>query len=283
MGVDVHGLQILCWASRKSTKFGRVATIGRQAMSAPVEELRKHVSLPLDYKYPPHCEDLLVRVFGAERVDSFDNSAFEGCTYATDFNKPIVAPCQYGTVIDFGCLEHIYNVAQAFRNVSQLCEDGGQILHCLPANNYCGHGFWQFSPELFFSLYSNQNGYSKTQVFIASLDDETTWYEVVAPRDGKRVPILSDAPLYVICRTVKRGDFSHDNVQQSDYVFLWDKDTGDPALQSTPTQRTGLNAVLQRNRFVRLVHKKLVAGLGLRGNSLRRNPSLIKRRISELT
>jgi hypothetical protein len=119
-------------------------------------------------------------------------------------------------------------------------------------------------------------------VFIASLDDETTWYEVVAPRDGKRVPILFDAPLYVICRTVKRGDFSHDNVQQSDYVFLWDKEAGDPALQSSHKPRTGLGAVLQRNRFARLLHRKLIVGLGLKGYSLKRNPSLIKRRISDL-
>src|SRR6516162_6511281 len=42
--------------------------------------------------------------------------------------------------------------------------------------NYCGHGFWQFSPELFFSLYSEKNGYSDTRIFLVSLDDWDTWY-----------------------------------------------------------------------------------------------------------
>lgn len=283
MGIDVHAWHLLRWAARKSNGFGKVATIGRQRMNIPAEELRKHISLPVDYQHPQYCEDLLIRAFAAESVDSFDNSDFEGCTFVADFNKPLVPTRQYATVIDIGCVEHIYNVAQAMSNISLLCANGGQILHCLPANNYCGHGFWQFSPELFFSLYSTENGYSETQVFIADLDDETVWYEVIPPRGGQRVAIWSDTRLFALCRTVRRGNFSHENVQQSDYVFLWNKDTRHTAPQDTPTRRALLKAVLKQNRFTRFMYKKLTSGLGLKGESLRLNPSLIKRRISDLT
>jgi hypothetical protein len=146
MGIDVYALQLLRWASSKSHGLGVTATIGRQSVGVPARELRKQVSLPSDYQYPQYCEDLLIGSFGAKRVDSFDYSDFEGCTYVADMNKPLTPPAQYDTIIDSGTLEHIYNVPQALHNLSLLCASGGQILHILPANNQCGHGFWQFSP-----------------------------------------------------------------------------------------------------------------------------------------
>jgi hypothetical protein len=284
MGIDVHVLHTLRWASFKSNGFGEVATIGRQMVHVPSGELEKHVPLPADYSYPPYCEELLATTtFGAKRVDSFDYSDFEGCTFVADFNKPFAPPRQYATVIVAGCVEHIYNVPQALRNISLLCADGGQILHFLPANNLCGHGFWQFSPELFFSLYSKENGYSETQVFIVDADDETAWYEVVAPHRGKRVCLWSDTPLFVFCRTVKRGDFRHDDVQQSDYVFLWNKDNRNAVSHEAPVLGARLKAALKRNNFARFIHRKLAVLLGLKGNALRRHSSLIKRNISDLT
>jgi Methyltransferase domain len=284
MGIDIHALQLLRWASFKSNGLGEVATIGRQGVHIPPGELGKTIPIPADYQYPQYCEDLLVKAFGAERVDSFDNSDFEGCTYVADLGKPLVPPRQYDTIIDAGCLEHIFDVPQALRNVSSLCAAGGQILHCLPANNYCGHGFWQFSPELFFSLYSAANGYSETQVFVVSTDDEKVWYEVIPSSNGRRVVIWSDSSLYVLCRTVKQGDFSHDNVQQSDYVFLWNKAAEEAAPQWVPPPSSHLRTALKQNRFIRFLYRSVAVGMGLKSDGLSdRNPFLIKRYVSELT
>jgi len=111
---------------------------------------------------------------------------------------------------------------------------GGQILHVLPANNFCGHGFWQFSPELFFSLYSAENGYAETTVLLAELPSSRSWYEVQMPHDGLRVNVRSTAALYVLVRTKRTSDpFSHAQVQQSDYVRAW-SDTA-PAKTFEPT------------------------------------------------
>lgn len=143
-------------------------------------------------------------------------------------NKPlppqlISNELKYDTIIDFGSLEHIYNAPQAFKNISTLLADGGQILHALPANNWCGHGFWQFSPELFFSLYSDVNGYANTKVFFADLSDNKHWYEVRKPENGIRSCMESCTEVYVLVITKKISTFfSHDTVQQSDFVLTWD-------------------------------------------------------------
>src|SRR5262249_33520465 len=123
------------------------------------------------------------------------------------------------------CLEHVYNVTQALKNVSSLANPGAQIIHVLPANGYCGHGFWQFSPELFFTLYSERNGYRDTEVLLADLGDERSWFIVKKPHGGKRADVVTSKALYVLVRTTVPQAFSHDNVQQSDYSFAWDKST----------------------------------------------------------
>ena len=81
-------------------------------------------------------------------------------------------------IIDYGVTEHVYHITNALMNVSNLCQIGGQILHVLPTNNYCGHGFWQISPELFFSLYTEDNGYEYTEIFVAEPSDINTWYKI---------------------------------------------------------------------------------------------------------
>lgn len=225
MGIDVHGLNFLKYASTKQ-EFGFVATIGRQSLDVPRHRIKKLLKLKKTPMFGSHCEHLLESCFGATSVESFDNSDYENATHVADMNKPITIRDRYNTVIDGGTLEHVFNAPQALMNVSQMCAEGGQILHILPANNFCGHGFWQFSPELFFSLYSEANGYTETQVFIADLADERFWYEVRRPQNGERAQASSAKPLYALVRTKKSSTISHDNVQQSDYVYHWNHKTG---------------------------------------------------------
>ena len=100
-----------------------------------------------------------------------DFSNYEGATILHDLNVKLKdgEMSKYDTVLDLGTLEHVYNISNALFNLSKLCKVGGQILHVLPANQMCGHGFWQISPELFFSLYSERNGYGQTRVYTADV------------------------------------------------------------------------------------------------------------------
>lgn len=163
--------------------------------------------------------------FGSTIVDSIDASDYENAKIIHHLNTPIPENLKYkyDMIIDSGTLEHIYNIPQALENVPFLCRPGAQIIHTLPSNNQCGHGFWQMSPELFFSLFSDKNGYENTEVFLTSaLNSTKNFYKVIKPENGKRVNIYSKSELYVFVRTVlKTKEFSHENVQQSDYIYAW--------------------------------------------------------------
>jgi SAM-dependent methyltransferase len=223
MGLDYHAMSFLRHVGREHA-FGETVTIARQEIHLNEVVLRRLLPLRADYRHQAFCEDLLIDYFGASRVDSLDFSDFEHATHIHDMNLPLPEHLwgRYDTVIDSGCIEHVYNAPQALKNCSLLCREGGTIVHVLPANNFCGHGFWQFSPELFFSLYSPANGYRDTEVFVSDYVDKRRWFRVKPPSDGRRVNILSSSELSVMVRTVRENrPFSHASVQQSDYVTEW--------------------------------------------------------------
>ncbi len=221
MGIEFNAVQFLRFAAKKAP-LGNVATLGRLSLDISEGRLRALLPLPANYKHEQFADNFLRHQFAATSVESFDYSPYEGANHIVDMNQPLPAQFpQYDTVLDFGTLEHIYVVSQAFKNLSQLCAEGGQILHILPANNFCGHGFWQFSPELFFSLYSPQNGYRDTQIFLAKTSPEKFWYRVSPPAHGQRIELDTWTNLHVLCRTVKSANASQEGVQQSDYLARW--------------------------------------------------------------
>jgi hypothetical protein len=220
MGIDVHALNFLRYVA-KVEPLGRVATIGRQSLLVSPAQIAGALKLPKATEFGLYCEDLFKQHLGAELVDSYDYSDYEGATFTADMNKPLASARQYDTVIDIGSLEHVYNVPQGLANVSQLCRKGGRLVHISPGNNFCGHGFWQFSPELFFSLYSGSNGYADTEVFLADLTDQDQWFKVQQPTNGIRAEVVSSVPLHVMCKARKIADSCHNEVQQSDYVQVW--------------------------------------------------------------
>jgi len=240
MGIHLHTLKFLKFASKKQP-LGRVGTMGRQGLYVPKDKLKAIMKFGQEIDYGPYCEEFLKAKFGATTVESFDKSPYEQATHIVDLNKPITTvDTTYDTILDGGFLEHIYNAPQALENISRLCADGGQILHILPATNLCGHGFWQFSPELFFSLYSEQNGYAETQVFLADVTDEDDWYEVRKPQHGESVVIVSSSSVLVLARTKRAGPFSHQDVQQSHYVHVWSGKRNvepEPPLRQRATKR----------------------------------------------
>lgn len=216
MGLDIHGLNWLKYASKKGG-LGKTATLARQGTHISKKYLES-VGIITASEY---CEDILIKYLGAEKVDSYDFSNYENATHICDLSLIQEFEQQYDTIIDYGVTEHVYHITNALMNISNLCQVGGQILHVLPTNNYCGHGFWQISPELFFSLYTENNGYEQTEVFVAEPSNIDVWYKVNKPSNGQRVNIWTEDELIVLVRTIKVKPHMHKSVYQSDYSYLW--------------------------------------------------------------
>ncbi len=238
MGLNASALGLMALARAEGADFGRVVTIGRQQLTIGQGELedffqkrgRSDIAGRVAAETSDgYCETVIRSAFGAEVVHSIDASNYENASRVHDMNQPIEPGQRYSVVLDFGTLEHVMNVPAAFDNVAKLCAEGGRIMHMLPSNNCSGHGFYQFSPEFFFQIYSQARGFAGTRVFAVPMGSPEVWYEVRAPHTIKaRVNIASRDELYLLVLTQKVGEptpLAQCPVQQSDYVHLWAADT----------------------------------------------------------
>lgn len=253
MGIDIHNLNLLAHAQDLGVAFTRTLAIGRQALFIEAYELEDHRRLrglpPLveparPAGAPRYFEPLLTQWLGAQSAESVDASAYEQATHLHDMNQPWPAdsplPGQFDAVLDFGCLEHVFDFPVAWRNVTAACRVGGHVLHALPANNLSGHGFYQFSPELFFNLYRPERGFELRGLWFAVKGDRRHWWQVANPRDlRRRVNLCNAHEVYMMVLARKLHEpGALPPPQQSDYAD--DEWLKTPAAAAVPAAAPGL-------------------------------------------
>jgi hypothetical protein len=168
----------------------------------------------------------LLRFLGSEKVRSFDASAYEGATDVHDFNTPIPREHyqQFDLVLDGGSLEHVFFATTALRNCMEMVAVGGHFIAMSPANNYFGHGFYQFSPEFYFRSLTAENGFELQRVSVFEGHQDPVWHDVLDPAIAKRrVGARTRRPttIAVLARRVADVPMFTHVPQESDYASMW--------------------------------------------------------------
>jgi hypothetical protein len=239
MGLDSNGVRFLFYARGLGVNFERTAMIGRQSLDLTKAELRDVLQVfrhtvdnelihRLFSESNGYGEPLLAHL-GAKSIHSFDFSEYEGATHLHDMNQEIPTDYKgrYSVVLDGGSLEHVFNFPLAIKNCMEMLEVGGYYLAITPANNFMGHGFYQFSPEMYFSVFKRQNGFELVSLVAFEDRPRATWYSVKNPSEtGGRVLLVNDWPVYllVIARRLEKTTIFASTPQQSDYLSAWKKD-----------------------------------------------------------
>jgi hypothetical protein len=237
MGITVNGLRFLFLAKAEGVDFSRTATIGRQKLELSFKELRAVVRGEFGYEASAavlkaifaggYGEDLLA-FLGARTVDSFDYSGYESATRVHDFNHPIPDEYagKYTAVIDGGALEHIFNFPAAIANCMRLLEVGGHYLGISPTNNYMGHGFYQFSPELYFRVFAPENGFRILNVLCHEGRETKKWFSIPDPDQvQRRLGMINSTPtlLLILARKFEELPILSRLPLQSDYLRTWNQ------------------------------------------------------------
>jgi SAM-dependent methyltransferase len=238
VGLDVNGTRFMLYAiTAAGMDLARTAMIGRQRLHLSVGELRKNLtdfdfnlSLKEVYKLfqdqKGYAEPLLT-LLGARELRSLDVSIYEQATDSVDLNVPIADGFKgrFTAVIDGGSLEHVFNFPEAIKSCMEMLAVGGHFICITPANNFLGHGFYQFSPELFFRIFSEKNGFRVVTLVIFEDRPCAPWFEVADPAViGKRVELINNTPTYlaVIAQKIQAVSIFQASIYQSDYVKTWD-------------------------------------------------------------
>lgn len=272
MGVSRVTAQYLIAARKEGVRFDRTLTIGRQALfagphwawrrlvdSRVVPAITKREFLD-GFEDSQWFADPLLRALGAAELSAMDASGWEGADLVHDLNRPVPDELhqRYSLVYDGGSIEHIFDVPTVLRSYMEMVEVGGHLIIQTNADGHMGHGLYQFSPELFYRVLSEDNGFQVEHV-TAMVDDvgwgrisnvaipyelRGPWYEVVDPAQVReRVVLEREGPvvLHVQARRVRAVPVLEAPPQQSDYAATW------AAAEATAPRRERLRE--------RLVHK----------------------------
>jgi hypothetical protein len=230
MGLDSNAVRLLINAKHNGARFDKTLTLGRQWLILTDSEAAKFLpALTPNWKSlirSDNFADDFLRSLGAQDLQVMDVSTYEGAQVLHDMNNPIPDHLkgQVDAVIDGGTTEHIFNFPTAIKNCMEMVKVGGQLYSFVPANNYCGHGFYQISPELHFRVLGRENGYRIDRILVSEWGTRSL-YEVVDPEDVQARVELSRGtrPVLLLTQATRIADVPIFHVwpQQSDYRLVW--------------------------------------------------------------
>lgn len=251
MGIDKDVAKFLLSARERKVNFQKTLMLGNQSFQF----------FNSDYKVLTHAFNLenfnqvktsndFFHFLGAKEISSMDISDYESAAILHDLNQPIGDELKenFTFVLDGGTLEHIFNFPTALANAMKMVEIGGHLMIITGGNNFFGHGFYQFSPELFYRTLSEENGFNVKRMIAAEVRGD--WYEVADPKKIKgRVELINDKQTYLMVlaeKTVDKPLFAN-TPQQSDYVEMWESENQSLA----SNENTGkIKDLLKRSDFL---------------------------------
>jgi SAM-dependent methyltransferase len=199
-------------------------------------------------------------VLGAKSIVAIDVSNYEGAQVVHDMNLPIPEKLasSFDVVLDGGTLEHIFNIPTALKNAARMVRPNGRFLSLTMANNFCGHGFYQFSPELFYRFFCAANGYEMESCIMWESVVSSGFYRVPDPDEvGSRINLRSEFGAYLMVQARRLTDLPHEFLpQQSDYVKMWQQKT----VQAAVARRRGIFEALRSSlRKIRALRSAVVS------------------------
>jgi hypothetical protein len=221
MGLTYTNIAVMAAARAGGVDFERVLTIGRQSLfltESHIRRLARHYGVSIDpSRYPWHgpAEPFIRDFFGASEVVATDVSDYEGAAIVHDMNAPLAIDYHesFDVVIDGGSLEHVFNVPVALANYMNAVRVGGSLFVITTANNHLGHGFYQFSPELLYRVFSESNGYAVRDMILeehpwpgVELSGRNRCYRVADPAQvGERVGLISRGAVILTVHAVRES------------------------------------------------------------------------------
>lgn len=252
MGIDIETARFIMRGAKQYVSGNRILTVGRQNLQTGQQELKNlfdEFGIPTDRRPDfswnhganPYA-DPLFECLGASVIESIDVSNYEGAQLVHDLNLPIPNDWKrsYDLVCECGSLEHVFNFPIAVTNCLGMVKQGGRLLWVTPANNFFGHGFYQFSPELLYRVLSPENGFEVEEMIAVEYGPLRKWYRVIDPaRKRDRVKLINKYPVQLIAIAKRISDVEPFSTipQQSDYSAMWDKHSSAPAAAPSKKSR----------------------------------------------
>ena len=219
-------------------------TIGKQRIDFSVDELEfwaKKNYFILNNVYLESAklekrkltETEFFKSIGFSSVDSLDVSEYEGATIICNLNNDIPHELKnrFDVIFDGGSTEHMFNVPKAFENYNKMLKVGGDIIHSLPSTGCLDHGFYMFSPTLFYDYYS-QNRWKIKDFLMIQLPYSgfKPWRIFRYSEPGPSLEGVKFFGRWTIFFIAQKQEFSsyNCNIEQHFFKPLWNQNSSEP-------------------------------------------------------
>lgn len=176
----------------------------------------------------------LFKALGFSELKSMDYSDYQGADIIFDLNSceiPTALLGAFDVMLDGGTMEHVFHIPNVLNNIYKMLRVGGRIIHISPTSNYVDHGFFSFSPTLFYDFYqTNKFKIEILQIchipYRYSVDPWQFFDYLPGCLDNVSLGGLNKNGMYgTICIATKMPDSSGNRIpQQGVYKLEWDKE-----------------------------------------------------------
>ncbi len=236
MGIDLYAFDFLL--NFKAQGLGDTLCLGRQGFHVTKREGNAAIAQEIlsrhdaggvleDLMSPDGYSEKFLRYLGARTVLSMDMSANEGAELLFDLNQPIPEEFhdRFDFIFDGGTSEHIYDFPAVMDNVKAMLRQNGVYVGINTANNMLGHGLYQFSPELFWWVFSKEQGYSVEKMQLMPIFGRPAPVDLIDTAGHRQEVGPTKGPTYVVVAARRTGPRPTGSVgiHQSDYAAAWSR------------------------------------------------------------
>lgn len=203
MGIDTTVIDFLLYAEKYVQNRDNLLTLGRQGIHISTATINKISNM--NFKNLGAYSESLFTQLKYNNIDSIDKSDYEYASIIHDLNFTIPEQLinKFDYIFDGGTIEHIFNIPQVFQNVITALKIDGLFVSVTCNNNFSGHGMYQFSPEIFLSVFQEKYGMEVLELYLAkvnTLKDEWLNVKNIKNIHGRNTEMFSDnEPVYILC------------------------------------------------------------------------------------
>lgn len=183
MGIPRGVVRLLLDEARSRPFSGSLIQLGRMSVFCTLEELSSWAAIhgvalapveEIELSHDPRLAEqgcLSDRTFfsllGLSEIRSCDYFDWEGVDYLFDLNGEVPTELigRFDVVFEAGTIQHLFHLPNVLCNIHSLLKPGGRVIHGMcTSNNHVDHGFYMFSPTLFWDYYT-ANRYRIENIF----------------------------------------------------------------------------------------------------------------------
>lgn len=186
MGIMNHHLRKIsqCLKASHADKHLRLAFLGYPDVALSQEVVINAFGEQIESAYRGRYDlvSMLQEAYDCD-ITIFDVAQHRGMEQILDLNEPLPKDLRqaFDLVIDSSCLEHCFNVAQAFKNICELTAVGGHVVTIAPIYLF-NHGYYNISPIM------HQDGFEHNGFELISQNLINNNGEVVTGFSAKKTP-----------------------------------------------------------------------------------------------